>query len=376
MINVAFFLDNFEYGGTELHAVRTAEALDPGRIRLYIAHIHQDGPLFDRYRALGTPMRHVPLTSLIDTGYVRQGLHLRRILRDWNVDIFHSHDLYGNIFGVPWARAAGVPAVIASRRWWDSTPRRSHRVANRWASRLAHAVTANSAAVGRLAEAEGVPPARVHVFPNFIEPAAFRPEPDGWRRMRRAELGIPEDAVTIGSVGRLEPVKDHATLLNAFAQLVPRGAPCHLVVVGNGSTQAILEQLARKLGIWERTHFVGAWPSRPNPYQLFDIAALTSLSEGFPNSLVEAMAAGCPAVATAVGGVPQAVIDGVSGLLVPPGDVAATTDALQRLVDSPATRIALGREAVARARLLFDRDAVVGSLMDWYVSLARSGDTT
>lgn len=374
MINLAFYLDTLDYGGTELNAVRTAESLNPARVRLHVVHAHADGPLLERYRALGVPLHHLPLTSLAGPDYWNQGRRLRRILREWNTDVFHSHDLYGNMFGVPWARAAGVPAVIASRRWWDSTPRRSHRLANRWASRLAHYVTANSAAVGRLVVAEGFPASRLRVFPNFIETEAFLPEPGDWRVRRLAALGVPERALVIGTVGRLEPVKDHATLLRAFAGLTGAGAAAHLVLVGDGTARSALEALAGELGISSRTHFAGTSPSRPNSYQLFDVAGLLSLSEGFPNSLVEAMAAGCASVATPVGGVPEAITHGESGLLVPVGNAAAAAAALQRLVDDPVERARMGNAARARARELFDRAAVIGSLTDWYCSLVPGGN--
>lgn len=369
MIRLVYYLDTLDYGGTELNAVRTAESLDPARVRLHVVHTHAEGPLLARYRALGVPMRHLPFTSLAGSDYWNQGRALRDMLREWKADVFHSHDLYGNMFGVPWARLAGVPAVIASRRWWDSTPRRSHRLANRWTSRLAHYVTANSAAVGRLVVAEGIAESRLRVFPNFIEPEAFASEPDGWRRDALAALGVPEGAIVIGTVGRLEPVKDQATLLRAFARLTGAGASAHLVLVGDGSARASLEALARELGIKSRTHFAGARPSRPNSHQLFDIAALPSLSEGFPNSLVEAMAAGRAAVATPVGGVTEAITHGESGLLVPVSDPTALAAALQQLVDDPDERARLGAAARVRARLLFDRDAVITSLTEWYCSL-------
>jgi glycosyltransferase involved in cell wall biosynthesis len=372
MINLTYYLDTLDYGGTELNAVRTAEALDPARVRLRVVHTHASGPLLERYVALGVPLHHLPLTSLAGPDYWNQGRALSRIVREWQTDVFHSHDIYGNMFAVPWARAAGVRAVIASRRWWDSTPRRSHRVANRWAQRLAHYVTANSAAVGRLVVNEGVPESRVRVFPNFIEPDAFVPESGEWRRSMLASLGVPPGALVVGSVGRLEPVKDHSTLLRAFSDLSGLAASAHLVLVGDGSARSALEALAVQLGIAHRVSFAGARPSRPNQYQLFDIAASLSLSEGFPNSLVEAMAAGCAAVATPVGGVAEAISDPECGLLVPPGDAVGAAAAMQRLVDDPAERERMGSAARTRARLLFDRNTVIASLTDWYCSLVQS----
>src|ERR1700682_188698 len=103
-IRVAYCLDSFAIGGTELNAVRTAEALDPDRIELCIFHLQTHGPLRSRYERLGVPMTHMPIPNLYSPRTAVQGMRLVRLLRRENVDVVHSHDVYCNIFAVPWAR--------------------------------------------------------------------------------------------------------------------------------------------------------------------------------------------------------------------------------------------------------------------------------
>ena len=351
--------------------MRTAEALDPGRIKLHIVHVHADGPLLERYRALGVPMRHLPLRTLLGAPFLRQGAVLARLLREWQVDVFHSHDIYGNIFGVPWARWAGVGAVVASRRWWDSTPRRSHRLVNRVAYQFAHYVTANSETVGMLLRGEGVPSSRIRIVPNFVASSAFEPVTQAERASARATFGIPREALLLGCVARLEPVKDHASVLRAVAAVEGRFPNVHLLLAGDGSQRSSLEELASQLGIRDRVHFLGQQPQSPNLYHLCDIAVLLSRSEGFPNTLVEAMAAGRPIVATSIGGIPDAVENGVTGLLVPTANLAKAAETLAILLSDASARDRLGANAMARARSAYAEAQVVEDLMAWYESLVR-----
>src|SRR5436190_18534041 len=116
-VRVAYCLDSFAIGGTELNAVRTAEALDPNRVELSIFHLQTRGPLRSRYERLGLRMAHVPIPNLYSPRTALQGIRLANALRRENVDVIHSHDIYCNVFVVPWARLLTSSSTIASRRW-------------------------------------------------------------------------------------------------------------------------------------------------------------------------------------------------------------------------------------------------------------------
>jgi glycosyltransferase involved in cell wall biosynthesis len=298
------------------------------------------------------------------------GLRFMSYLRRERIQIVHAHDMYSNIFAVPWARAAQTPVIVASRRWWYTLPSAKLRLGNTLAFRMATVVLANSERVaGSVQDADGVKPQRVRVVSNFASEAAFGALSDECRRRRRLDLGIPEDAFVVGCVARLVPVKDHATLFRACALARDAYPLIHLLVVGDGPSRPALEELATELGISEAVTFAGERADGLNYHHLCDVSALTSLSEGFPNTLVEAMAAGRPVVSTAVGGSADAVVDGVTGILVSPRDVSDLSAALIRLARAPKLREEMGTAGQQRAMTKYRAAEVVGGLENMYVDL-------
>jgi glycosyltransferase involved in cell wall biosynthesis len=366
-IRVAHCIDNLGIGGTELNAVRTVELLDRSRFDVSVICLQENGPLAVRCAAVGLRVVRFPIANLYGIGAVRQGIRLARFLSENRVQIVHSHDMYNNVFATAAARAARTPVIIASRRWWRSLPARRYRIANALALRLAHCVIANSPAVALSLQTEdGIRPERVAVVPNFVDDAAFAPISAAERMTMLRRFGVPAEALIIGSVANLSPVKDHGTLLRAVTLLAPRWPELHVVLVGDGECRPELESLTGTLGLEGRVHFAGRQPNQPNPHSLFDLSVLCSLSEGFPNSIVEAMAAARPVVATDVGGIADAVSDGETGLLVPPSNPGRLAAALEELLLDPGRRRALGVAGRDRARARFHAGTAVASLEALY----------
>jgi glycosyltransferase involved in cell wall biosynthesis len=260
--------------------------------------------------------------------------------------------------------------VIASRRWWHSLPERRYRIGNTVAFRLAHRVVANSPAVAAtLQEVDGINAGRISVIPNFVEESAFIPLSEADKRQRLTALGIPEDALVVGIVARLNPVKDHASLITAVSFLAERWPQLHLALFGDGECRSAIEAQAAHLRIAERAHFAGQQPNEPNPHHLFDISVLCSISEGFPNSIVEAMAAARPIVATHVGGNSDAVRHGETGLLVPPRSPQRLAEAIDHLLRRADLRSRMGAAAQRRARAVYHADVVMPALEALYQRL-------
>lgn len=366
---IVYVIDNMGLGGTELNAVRTAERLDRTRFEVRVVCLGQDGPLTERYRELGVPVVNMPIQSFYGWSMLRSGLRFVKYVRQSRADVLHAHDVYSNIFVAVWARLAGAKVVIASRRWWNSLPNRKLRVGNRIAFARSNAVLANSQQVARTVIDEGVAEERVWTITNFADDAAFGAPSVNERMSRRDSWGVPHDAVVIGCVARFHPVKDHVTLVHAFARLRARHQEVFLVLVGDGPTRQQVEALVHELGLAKAVHFTGELHGTSNHHRGFDISVLASRSEGFPNSLVEAMAAGNPVVATAVGGSVDAVLNESTGLLVPPGDVDALTGALERLVADRGLRRTFGEEALRRARQLYGATHVLSELETMYERL-------
>jgi glycosyltransferase involved in cell wall biosynthesis len=367
-IRVAHCIDSFDIGGTELNAVRTVEALDRRRFQVTVFHLHATGLLRARYEALGLQLLHLPIGPLYSPRTAVQGVRFLRLLRREGIEVVHTHDIYTNIFAAPWARLAGC-RVIASRRWLDSTPRAGLVPLNRWSYRCAHRVVANSLlGVRLLIDKERVPAARVLELPNFLEERAFNHVPVEVRSARRRSWGVPQDAFVIGSVARLAPVKNHALALRALQRL---DEDVHLVLIGEGPSRRALEELAKELHVDRRVHFTGQLVETENLHQFFDVSVLCSRSEGFPNTVIEALAAGCPVVATPVGGVPEVIIERQTGSLVPVDQPDALAASVQELRHDAVLRKRLSEAGLACARGKYHQTVVIARLEALYQDLAR-----
>jgi glycosyltransferase involved in cell wall biosynthesis len=278
--------------------------------------------------------------------------------------------MYSNVFASIWGRVARVPVVITSRRWWHSIPNPKLRLGNRIAFHISHAVLANSATIARSVRDEaGLAASSVWTVTNFADDEAFHSLTPADRAIARRRWRVPDDSLVVGCVARLDPLKDHTTLLHAMASLRNTGHRVHLVLIGDGELRAALEQLAVNLSIRDAVTFVGEVRDRQNHHRAFDISVLASLSEGFPNTLVEAMAAGRPVVTTAVGGSVDAVVDRETGLLVAPNAPNELSAALEQLISDPATRLRMGRAGQELARQLYDARRTVGILETMYGDL-------
>ena len=367
-LRVAFGIDSFDVGGTELNAVRLAEALDPQLVALSICHLQADGPLKSRYQALGLHLEHIRIPNLYSFATLHAASRFASWLRQSNIEVVHTHDLYTNIFAAPAARLGSSAAVIASRRWWYDAPRPGLVTLNRLSNLFAHRVLANSAGVARLLQTEEhVPVGKVLEIPNFLEERAFRLLPEQELKAQRQAWGVPPDAFTVGTVARLAPVKNQEMLLRAVARL---GSTVHLVLVGDGPGRQSLEQLAAELGIGQRTHFLGQLVHPVNVHQFFDVSVLCSRSEGFPNAVIEALAVARPVVATRVGGVPDIVADQSTGLLVEVDDIAGLSAAIQRLMDVPELAALLGTNGREKVRCCYHQSRVVAKLTSTYIKMA------
>jgi glycosyltransferase involved in cell wall biosynthesis len=213
-----------------------------------------------------------------------------------------------------------------------------------------------------------VPAARVLELPNFLEERAFNRVPVEVRSVRRRSWGVPQGAFIIGTVARLAPVKNHGMVLRALQRL---DEDVHLVLIGEGPSRHALEELAKELHIDRRVHFTGQLVDTENLHQFFDVSVLCSRSEGFPNAVIEALAAGCPVVATPVGGVPEVIIERQTGLLVPVDQPDALAASVQELRRDARLRERLCEAGAACVRSRYHQTLVIAQLEALYQSLAR-----
>lgn len=367
-VRVAWCIDSLDVGGSELNAVRTAEQLAKSGCCLHLFHFHNDGPLLARYKALGIPMRHVPMTGFLSRAAVVQAAKVAGEIRQWKLNIVHCHDIYTNIFYAPVARLLSSAKVITSRRWWKYSPRAGLPSLNRAAYRMSHRVLANSASVASmLVKEEGVSPSRVVEVPNFIDDSFLQSAPPESIRRMRKEWGIPPEAFVVGTVARLVPVKRHDTLLKAASRL-PQDV--HILLIGDGPERSALQELVASLGLQARVHFAGKQLASINLHELLDVSVLCSESEGFPNTLVEALGASRPVIATPVGGVLDLIQSDATGILTPVADSTALAVAVARFRQNPALGVRLGAAGRALVKSRYSRDGVMSKLLSVYRDLA------
>jgi len=271
----------------------------------------------------------------------------RRALASFGADVAHLHSAHAHALGAPAARLAGTPAVIVSRRV-DFVVR-----ANPF-SRLKYALPVDrylciSEGVRAAMRASGMPAGRLALVPSGVDLALVRAEGEAPAPDLRALLGLPADAELVGTVASLAPHKNHALLLEAAPAVIARRPRAHFAWLGEGECRPALERRRAELGLGDRVHLAGFRPDAKALMRQFDLFALSSHLEGLCTSLLDAQALGVPIVATAVGGVPEVVRDGVTGRLVralEPGALAgAIADALSD-TGARAAWAAAGRESV------------------------------
>jgi glycosyltransferase involved in cell wall biosynthesis len=268
-------------------------------------------------------------------------LKLARLLRRHRVDVLHTHNNGPLIYGVPVARLAGVRRLVHTRHEqnlnWTPRHRRLFRLLSRRLDWLA-CVSADSAA---LSVENGVSPAKVRTILNGVDLGAFD--------YGGAKAGGP--AVI---VARLRPEKDFPTLIRAVAIAVRRDPAFRLEIAGDGPEEGAIRALVAELGLEGHVRFLGLVRDVPSVLRRASQFVLSSTSEGIPVTLLEAMARGLPTVATRVGGIPEVVAEGETGLLVPPSDPAAMAEALLAVAGDPARGEAMGRAGRARVESRFD----------------------
>jgi glycosyltransferase involved in cell wall biosynthesis len=306
------------------------------------------GVLEQRGRAAGLDVRALEFRGDLAPGAV---VALVRVLRDARPEIVHLHDPHATASGLLAARLAGRSRTVATRR--VDFPLRGPLSRRKYAA--CDRVIAVSRAIASVLEKDGLPAPHVRLV---YEGVPDRPAQVGGRAALTA-LGVPADALVIGNVAALTDHKDHATLLEAAARAFGRVPRACLVIVGDGELRPQLEAQARSLGLGERCVFAGFRSDLDLLIPAFDIFCLSSHAEGLGTSLLDAMCFSRPIVATAAGGIPEAVVDGGTGCLVPTRDADALGTALAALLADAPRREALGRAGRQRFQERFTADRMV-----------------
>ncbi|UXI66337.1 glycosyltransferase [Tahibacter amnicola] len=360
--------DEMEVGGSQRQIVHLLQGVKASGRDVSLLYFRKPSFLLDRIQAAGVSVQRIDKRGRVDLAFV---LRLVRFLRRGRFDVVHCFSITAEM----WVRLAlyAVPRttrLVSSVRGMSKDSADWHWRAKRWIVDGSAAVIANSLLAAEwVAERAGVAVRRFSIVNNGIEVPAERGE--SLRETTRVALGVPDGRLLVLFVGRLVALKNISLLLRAMALIVPTERPC-LRLAGDGPERARIEQEIAERGLQDAVHLLGERDDVPALMSAADVFVLSSREEGLSNVILEAMGSGLPVVATAVGGTPELIEDGVCGHLVPDDDAAALAAALERLAVDHVSRQRLGRAARQRVTEQFSIDAMVGATLAIYDRCVRS----
>jgi glycosyltransferase involved in cell wall biosynthesis len=365
---VLHFTNSTLWGGAEEHICGLLNNLSR---EMFPAHLVCSPALYERFCSRCPPDVQVTPLSLLAPADMRAGIQLARLLRREGIAILHSHMFWSSLSACPIAWGCRVPVVIETLHGTEAW--RTGWKARFWVDRLINLFITRHVAVSAsdarfLANMKHVPCSKIATIHNGVDHRRFSPS-ENIRRTMRHRLGCSDQDVVLIVVARFHDGKGHAVLFNALRFVVDRFANVKLICLGEGDGEAEAKRICNELGLAQYVRFEGHRPDVADWLQAADINVLPSFYEGLPLTVLEAMASRVPTVASDVGGIPELVADGVSGLLVPPGDSSSLANALLRLAYDKDLRRSMGAAAWSRATQHFSLKLQVYKTEQLYLDL-------
>jgi L-malate glycosyltransferase len=365
-IRLLNFLTNFNIGGTEKQVVQLLKSLDRESFDVRLACLGEKGPLLSTVRELAIPYSEYRISSFWNPKTVRQQLRFALDIRRSGVQIVHTYGFYTNVFAIPAAKLARTVSIIASIRDTGAYLTELQKRVQRIACRMADHVLVNAEAVRQWLIASGYRPDNIHVICNGIQVPPL--PPPSTREAIRREFGIPLSAPVVAVHSRLSAVKGIEYLIDAAPEILRRFPETCFLIIGDGifNYMDVLKSYAARKGVSERVIFTGFRLDIPAVLSAVDVSVSASLSEGLSNSLLESLAASLPVVATRVGGNPEIIEDGVSGILIPVRDHDAISRAVCRLLSNPRIAESMGAKGREKALSRFSASQSVRNTEQFY----------
>ena len=363
---VAYVIWSLDLGGAEQVVIRLAAALDRARCAPLIICLNEPGPFAGQAARAGVEVIALHKRGPVDLGALAR---LARLLRARRIDVVHTHLWGANLWGRIAARLAGVKTVIVTEHNVDTWKRGYHFAIDRLLAPLATGFVAVSQQVREFYEARGVGVGRWQVIYNGVDTsAAFTHHRNGFYQT----LGIREDEPVVGLIGRLVPAKAPEIFVQAVVQAAREVPSLKALIVGDGPLRQLVEEQVHRLGLDGRVICTGTRQDVPQLLQGMSALVFSSEREGLSMAMLEAMAAGVPVVATRVGGTPELIESGVSGILVPPQQPHVLADRLVELLRQPEQAQAIGRAARARVEQHFSLHRMVKQHEELYTRLGQA----
>jgi glycosyltransferase involved in cell wall biosynthesis len=361
-----FMVHQLRVGGSERQMTEVAKSVDRTRIQPLVGVLRPNDFRRPELDAAQVPVHCFDVSSFQNPAVIPAIWRFRKFLRTERIDLIHAFDTPGNVFGAFGGRLAGVPVVLTSQRAHRSLSPPGQLQALRWSDRFVNGIVVNCEYIRRhLIDDEGVPAEKIHLCYNGIDTKTFQVSGPAARP-------VAPDRITVGVICALRPEKDLATLLAGFALARRQRPEMQLLLVGSGPELPALEQQARELQLGPDCVFVPDQHDVASWLRTIDIFVLPSRSEALSNSLMEAMACGCAVVASEVGGNPELVEPGKTGLLFAPGRPESLAQALEQLAAEETLRRQLAAAASDLIHQRFSREASVQRMQEIYDSFLET----
>lgn len=365
-ITVLQLVTELNVGGAERVVASLSTQLSKRGYNVMVACLFDAGKVADEMIAAGVPVVNLGMRGKSD---FRVLYRLFRLLRNEGIHILHSHLFHADLLASILGRIANIPIIIATRHSADIYGKRREWV-NSWARCLCDAVVAVSREV-RDAELQWsrIRPSQVVVIPNGVEIQAYTGIDQTKVATLLDELNIPPNVPVLGTIASFKEYKGHTYLIDATVRILEEFPDLKVLLVGDGPLRTQLEKEVEALSLTHSIIFTGIRHDVREVLSFLDLFVLPSSSEGLPMAILEAMAAGRPVVATRVGGVPEAVVDGVTGFLVPPRDPAALAEAIACLLRDHDLRRVMAQAARERVAQYFSVERMVEQTQNLYEQL-------
>lgn len=355
-VKVLYFLIDETRGGVEEHVLSLIQGLDPKTFEVFL--VCPEGLHLKLKENLnGTPCQVFSL-HLQNWLQVQETLKLLEFLKKIKPHIVHSHNFRANFIVAPIARCVGVPAVIETVHltgFWRKGLKCSYFLWDRLLSKITTRIIAVSHSIKKhLVEVKKINESKVVVIHNGRDLSRFKPYEQAEIDRLKEKLGIPKDKLIISVIGRLHEQKGHRYLIEAIPSVMSTQPSLHTFVVGDGPLETSLKQKTEELGISGSVTFTGFRENIQEWIGISDVIVLPSLYEGLPLTLIEAAATEKPVIATRVDGTPEIVVDGETGLLVPPRNPTGLAEAVIKILKDDNRRRLMGRQGRIHVMEMFD----------------------
>ncbi|MBI5469514.1 MAG: glycosyltransferase [Deltaproteobacteria bacterium] len=361
--NIMHLVQGLEVGGLEHVVVSLIKGLDRSRYASSVCCFDTLGSLAGSLNG-STKVHLLKRKQGIDYAYP---FRLAAFLKREKIQILHLHNSTAYFYGVIAGKLAGTPVVIYTEHARDVRPNMKVRVADRVLSVFTDRVVAVAGFIKKnLVEQEWFDPLKITIAYNGVDGSRFSAAND--TAGIKKELGLGERSKVVGIVARLDPIKNHRSLIEAMDKVVKEFPDSVLLIIGDGPLRGELTELVSRLGLEKNIRLLGTRGDVERLLSIFDVFVLSSLSEGLPLTLLEAMASGRPIIATGVGGIPEVIENGVDGIIVPPGNTESLAKAITGLLNDRDRALKMGVMAKRKFDLRFSLDGMIRRYEEIYAS--------